>query len=176
MKKGQRGFTFVELLVTVAITAVIGTAATMATNQVCRSTGHSNNRITAVRQVQNAGYWISRDAQMAHSVIAEDLTAPDFLILKWTEWDDDNDPIYHSVTYYFEDITNGIGKLKRSHWSSAGVNEETLVAEYIYYNPDDPLETSKADYLSPELTIELTSVSDETRETREYKITRRPSL
>ena len=176
MKKGQSGFTIVELLVTVAITAVVGTAATIATNQVCRSTGHSNNRITVVRQVQNAGYWINRDAQMAHNVVADGLTPPDFLVLTWTEWDDNNDPIYHSVTYYFEDLTNGIGKLKRSHWSSAGVNEETLIAEYIYYNPNDPLETSKTGYVSPEITIELTSVSDDARETREYKISRRPSL
>ncbi len=34
--------------------------------------------MTVVRQVQNAGYWLSRDAQMAQSVNADNLTSPDF--------------------------------------------------------------------------------------------------
>ncbi|MEE8618602.1 MAG: hypothetical protein V3S84_00560, partial [Dehalococcoidales bacterium] len=69
-----------------------------------------------------------------------------------------------------------VGKLKRSHWSSAGVNEQTLVAEYIYFNPEDPDNTTKASYQNSVLNIQLTSLFGETIETREYKINLRPNL
>ncbi len=102
MKLGEKGFTYIELIVALAIIALIGSATATATIQVLRLTGRNNEHMTAVRQVQNAGYWISRDAQMAQSIIVDNLTPPDFLVLNWTEWDDAGDPIYHSVTYFFE--------------------------------------------------------------------------
>jgi len=173
MKLGEKGYTFIELVVAIAIIALVSGAAAIATFQVFKGTERNNNYMTAVRQVHNAGYWISRDTQMAQSVTADNLTAPGFLLLTWTEWDDAGAPTYHSVTYFFEDQTDGIGKLKRSHWSSAGASEQTLVAEYIYYNPDDPDNTSKASYQSPALTVQLTALSEEILETREYRINRR---
>lgn len=176
MKQGEKGFTAIELVVAMTIMALVGSAAATATVQVLKGTEYNNNHMTAVRQVQNAAYRISQDARMAQSITADNLTPPDFLVLTWTEWDDAGDPTYHSVTYFFEDLTDGTGKLKRSYWSSAGANEQTLVAEYIYYNPDDPNDTSKASYKSPELTVQLTALSEETSETREYKINRRPNF
>jgi len=82
---------------------------------------------------------------------------------------------HHSATYFFEDLTDGIGKLKREHWSSAGASEETLIARYIYYDPGVD-NTSNASYLNPVLTVQLTALFEETRETREYQITHRPNL
>ncbi len=176
MKLDEKGFTYIELVVAMVIIALVASAAGAATFQVLKGTKRNNDHITAVRQVQNAGYRISRDAQMAQSMTADNLTLPDFLVLRWTEWDDANNPTYHSVTYFFEDLTDDIGKLMRGHWSSAGANEQTLVAEYIYYNPDDPYGSSKASYMSPELTVQLTAFSEETGETREYKINHRPNF
>jgi len=176
MKQGEKGFTYVELVIAIAIIALIGGAAATATVQVLKGTEHNNNYMTAVRQVQNAAYRISQDTRMAQSVITDNLTPPDFLVLTWTEWDDAGEPTYHSVTYFFEDLTDGTGKLKRSYWSSAGANEQTLVAEYIYYNPDDPGNTSQASYQSPELTVQLMALSEGASETREYKINRRPNF
>jgi len=176
MKQGEKGFTLVELLVATTIIVLATGAAGAATFQVFKGTERNNNYMTAVRQVQNAGYWISRDTQMAQSVTTDNLTVPDFLVFSWTEWDYADEPTYHTATYFFQDVTDGIGKLKRNHWSSAGVNEETLVAEYIYYDPDDLDDTSKADYQAPALTVQLTAVYDEAMETREYRISHRPNL
>ena len=176
MKLGEKGFTYIELIVALAILALIGSATATATFQVLRVTERNNDHMTVVRQVQNAGYWLSRDAQMAQSVSADNLTSPDFLVLNWTEWDYVDEPIYHSVTYFFENLTDGVGKLKRSHWSSAGANEQTLVAEYIYFNPEDPDNTTEASYQNSVLNIQLTSLFGETIETREYKINLRPNL
>jgi hypothetical protein len=155
--------------------ALVSMAACTAIFQVFKGTERNNGYTTVVRQVQNAGYWISRDAQMADNVTAANLTGDDFLILYWTDWDDPDNPVEHSATYFLTQLTNGIGQMKRSHWSSAGANEETLVADYIYYAPGDPINTSKAFYQTPELTVKLTTIFDETFETREYKITQRPN-
>ena len=176
MKKGQVGYTLVELLVAVAIMAVIGATAAMVLNQVSRGTEYSNNSITAVQQVHNAGYWISRDVLKAHSVTTENLTAPKFLIINWTEWEEQDDPIYHTATYLIEDLDDGIGKLTRSHWSSSGLNQKTLIAEYIYYQPGDIGNTSRVYYTSPEITLKLTAIFEKTKESREYRIMRRSTL
>ncbi len=179
MKPGEKGFTLVELLLVVAITAITSVAAGAAIFQVFKGTEHNNDRITAVRQVQNAGYWISRDAQMAQSVttsnLTDNLTPLDFLTLNWTEYDAAGAPIYHSANYTFDNLTDGIGTLKRIH-ESAGASEATLIAQYIYYDLKDVDDTSKAIYQRPVLTVQLTAVSGKTRETREYKIKRRPNL
>lgn len=176
MKHGEKGYTLIELIIAITIMVLVSGAAGAIIFQILRNIERNNDHITAVRQVQNAGYWISRDAQMAHSVNVDNLTSPDFLILNWTERDYADEPTYHTATYFFQDVTDGIGRLKRSHWSSAGANEETLVAEYIYYDPDDLDDTSKADYQAPTLTVQLTAVYDEAIETREYRISHRPNL
>ncbi len=177
IKRDQGGFTLIELLVVMAIAALMVGAASMTTFQVTDITQRSNDHMTAVRQVQNAGYWISRDALMAEQVIVDsDPETADFLTVLWTEWDYGEDSIYHSVIYSFQDLSNGIGKLKRTHWSSAGANEQTLVAEYIYYNPDDPDNTTKVSYQSPVLTMQITASLGEAKETKEYRACGRPEF
>ena len=175
MKLNEKGFTLIELLIAITIMVLAIGAAGGAIFQIFRGMESNNDHMTAVRQVQNAGYWISRDAQMAQTVTTDGLTLPDFLVVNWTEWDDAGDPIYHSATYFFEDLTDGIGTLMREHWSSAGASEETLIAQYIYYDPGVD-NTSNASYLSPVLTVQLTALFEKTRETKEYQITHRPNL
>lgn len=177
MKYGEKGFTIVELVVALAIITLISSAAVTTIFQIIPGTKRSNDYMTAIRQVQNAGYWISHDVRIAEGATADGLELPSFLILTWTEQDyGGGDPIYHSVTYFFADLSDTIGTLKRNHWSSAGVNEETLIAEYIYYNPDDPDNTSKANYVSPVLTVQLTAVSGEATAMKEYRARHRPNL
>ena len=175
MKRGEKGFTLIELIIATTIIVLVAGAAGMAIFQVLPGTERNNNYMTAVRQVQNAGYWISRDTQMAESVITENLTPPAFLLFNWTEWDDPDNPVYHTATYSFEDMTDGIGKLKRWHWSSSGINRQTLIADHIYYAPADPDDTSQASYQSQVLTVQLTALCKETLESREYKINHRPN-
>ena len=175
MKRNETGFTTIELVMALGIIAIIGFGAMITTYQVLYCNERNNNHVTALQQVQNAGFWISRDTQMAQTVTTDDLTLPDFLVMTWTE-DVDGTPIYHSATYTLEDLTDGVARLKRNHWSSAGVNEDTLIADYVYYNASDVDNTSQASYTSPLLTLQLTTLIEEKMETREYIIKNRPNL
>jgi len=176
MRRSEKGYTLIELVVAVAIIVLVSGAAFITIFQVLKGTEKNNSHMDAVRQVQNAGYWISRDAGMAQSIETDNLTPPDFIVFSWTEWDSDDDEIYHSATYSIEDMINGTGTLKRSHWSTAGANEQTFIAQHIYYTPSDPDNTSKANYQPPVLTLKLASLVNEAREMREYRIKRRPNI
>ncbi len=176
MKHGERGFTIIEVVVAAGIIALIAGAATMTTFQVVNDTERARDQMTVVRQVENAGYWISRDTQMSERVSAENLTPPEFLIINWTEWGYDEDSVYHSVTYSIEDVSGGIGKLKRTHQDSEGTNEQMLVAQYIYYDPGDPVNTSNVSYQDQVLTLKIVSLFGDAQEAREYKIYRRPNF
>jgi prepilin-type N-terminal cleavage/methylation domain-containing protein len=121
----QRGITLIEVLVAVAISSIITGGITMTTLQVISGSAHTSNHSIIITQVQNAGYWVSHDAQMAQIVeITSQTGFP--LTLTWTDWD--------AVTYQSFYSFDG-NKLKRVH-TEGGVPETTYVAEFI-----DPNET-----------------------------------
>jgi len=176
MSRSERGFTLIEVLVATAVVALIAGAATMSVFQVINGTERSNEHITAVDHVQNAGCWITRDTRMAETVSTDNLTPPDFLILKWTDWGYGKDSVYHSVIYSLEDVSEGIGRLKRTHQDSVGTEEQILVAEYIYYDPNDPGNTTEASYEEPVLTVKIVALFEDAEEVRDYKIYHRPNF
>jgi prepilin-type N-terminal cleavage/methylation domain-containing protein len=104
----QKGITLVELLIAVAITAVISTAAAAGIYQAIRINSSSSNHQIAIIQAQNAVQYFSRDAQQAQQVIPEyntgaakpldtsppattlisfDLSTGDKIMFQWMTWD-----------------------------------------------------------------------------------------
>ncbi len=173
MKPGEKGFTLIELLVAITIIALASGAAGTAIFQVLRNTERNSDLMTAVRQVENAGYQISRDAGMAQSVNATaNLTLPDFLILSWTEQDTGDD---YEVTYTLEDMPEGqLKTMLRNQSVNGGSSNITFVAQYI---DPDPEKTS-GNFTSGTLTLTVTSTvgvgSLTQSETRIYEIVPRP--
>ena len=122
----QRGFTIVEMMVTLALTAVISLGASMASAQVLNQTSHNANYVTASRQAMNAISWISRDAQMAQVVDGASSFPAGHLVFTWTTWDNDVDRVVYSLSN---------GQLRRAWAVNDAEPVETVVAEYINPNP-----------------------------------------
>jgi prepilin-type N-terminal cleavage/methylation domain-containing protein len=84
--KGQKGFSLLELLVALAITGLITTGITMVISQTFTGSTRSSNHMVAVRQVQEAGYWVSYYAFNSQNLtITGDSGFP--LILRWVDFD-----------------------------------------------------------------------------------------
>ena len=165
--KNQKGFTLIELIVAIAITALIIGVIVMSIFQVFIVNALSSNHMLAVRQVQNAGYWINHDVQMAQQepVIVNSGGVLESIFLTWEGWDS----TLHEVTYTLEDT-----ELKRSYWNDTGETSEILVAQYI--NPDSA--KTKCDFTGGVLTLTVTAAVGTwpkvESETRIYEIIPRP--
>ena len=82
--KNQEGFTLIEMLVALAITGLIGTVIAMSIFQVFNINDSTSNRVIAITEVGNAGYWIMRDAKMAQNIIFDTEAA---LTLAWAGYE-----------------------------------------------------------------------------------------
>ena len=161
LSRGQKGFTLIELLVAIALTGIIGTAAAMSIHQVLTGSALSNDLNTAINQVRNAGYWISRDALMAQSV---NITgASDFpLTLTWT----DSDGHMHQVVYTL-DTPDELKQLRRRE--TIDTQETTItVSRYIDTGNTSCYWDGKA------LTVNITAEVGDTTETRTFQVKPRP--
>jgi len=174
MRRNEKGFTIIELMIAISIAAAVTGAATMSVFQVIEGVGRSNDHMIATRQVQNAGYWISHDTNMAQTIVeGDDPGTPDqeeFVTFKWTDWESGD---VHTIIYIFEDMPDDLKKLKRNHLTHdiEGTeigNEMTFVAQNIE-------SASFAQYSFFWKLIVQTRSGEET-ESREYKIIPRSSL
>ncbi len=190
--KNQKGFTFIELIIAVAITGLIVGGITLTIIQLFGGHAQSSGEMTTLRQVQNAGYHISRDAQMAETVDTsddpgtEDIT--EILTVIWTEYHDwKSEPVLdeedniigyvspitkHKIIYTLDD-----NRLDRHEYRTPVIREDepieyslysvTRVAQYITlceYNQDSNV-----------LTVTATTGGFKSQtETRTYEINPRP--
>lgn len=134
INREQRGFTLIELMVAIAITGLIISGVAVAIYQTISINASASNRMVAVNQVQNAGYWVSRDAEMAQVVELsegppeENPVGTKFpLTLTWTDWDCN----VHVVVYTLENMTGGPKQLKRSHSINGGEATVNIIAKYL---------------------------------------------
>lgn len=67
MMKSAKGFTLVELLMTIAISGLIFGVVAALVFQLSTVSGAGENRLTAIHDLQNASYWFNHDGQMAVS-------------------------------------------------------------------------------------------------------------
>jgi prepilin-type N-terminal cleavage/methylation domain-containing protein len=180
INRSQLGFTLIELTLTMAIAGLIAGGVTMTFLQVVNGSGRTNNHMVAVRQVQNVGYWVNHDAQMAQNVALADESDdnPDGtrfpFTLTWVDWGTNEE---HQVIYSLEDMTNGAKQLVRSH-SSGGDTETSFIARFIDVTEKDGQPQTRCGFTNGVLTLTVTATvgdgKQELSETRVYEIVPRP--
>lgn len=83
VRRGEAGFTLVELLVASAITALVVSLLSAATFQFLKVTDRGHDRLSVLRDHRTAFQWLNRDAQMAVSELAT--VGPSSVTLQWTD-------------------------------------------------------------------------------------------
>ena len=101
----QSGFVLIEMLMAIAISALIIVGIVDVTVQTVVVNAADNSQMSAIKQVENAIHWIERDAQMASAkwIFPKDSTVTDFpLYLQWTGFEDN---YTYKITYILD---NGV--------------------------------------------------------------------
>ncbi len=128
----QKGFTLLELLIAMAITAVISLALANVIIQVYMGNAYGVNRLVATKEVENSVIHISRDAQMAQTILHPDNVARPFLsdpnshdtlYIRWTEWSAPM-PMYE-ITYYLD------GNVLKKQEIDTTTGQPTVVSQVI---------------------------------------------
>jgi len=177
LEKGQKGFTLIELMIAIGIAALITVGITAATMQILTINHRASNHMIAVRQVQQAGKEVSKDALQAQSVNASESSNGFPLTLTWDEWGTNQT---NTIVYDFTDMPSGLKQLERMHTFN-GTEQATalpVVAQYI----DDTIDSSTGeartrcewDPIDGVLTFTVTARVGTEIETRIYEIEPRP--
>lgn len=94
-KRNEIGLTLVELLASLAVSAVIISGATTALFQIILNNTRNTAHMAAVKQVENALYFMLRDIQMSQYVQTDNLKENEVIRLSWVDWND----IPYEVSY-----------------------------------------------------------------------------
>jgi len=133
--QNQGGFILIELLLALALTGLIISGITMSIFQVVNANRQVSSNMIAITQAENLGYWITRDAEMAQSIIA----GTENLTLAWGGWEYQDAGNTYVNTYKVSYIQAGseIRRLQEvTTYDSSGQSLGTatsriLVAKYI---------------------------------------------
>ena len=159
IKTDQKGFTFIEIVIVVGILGLIGAAVSGTIAQVIQS-NRTTEHMTALRQVQTAGYWVSKDSIQGGNITTQGY----FLYVGRTDWDDGD---LHEVVYFLQDMPSGaLKQLQREELLNGTPTDAALVALYI-----DPDQTSCVwDPDTNTLTFTVTATVNQQTETRTYEV------
>jgi prepilin-type N-terminal cleavage/methylation domain-containing protein len=184
IKKGQSGFSLIELLAAIAISGIIVVGLVMTIFQLYNGHAQASGEINVIRQVQQAGYYISRDTQMAKYVSVDDdpgTAEVEVATLTWYWYFYDiNSPAERDgegnmVIYTLED-----GELYRNYYFAVATDppydyvlqSSTFIAKYI-----QEINTSyDGDKLTMTVTASIENIAGLQEETRTYEAKTRPDV
>ena len=132
-KRGQAGFTLVELLIALAVSGIIMVSSTAILWHLVVKTADTTNQAVANLQVQYVSSWISEDVVQAGSITLEgDSTTGNFpLVIYWTETTETEETtITYDVGNMSDKLGNVLWRLNRTKTNADGTGT-SMVAEYL---------------------------------------------
>jgi prepilin-type N-terminal cleavage/methylation domain-containing protein len=160
--KKQKGYSLIEMVVGLALAGILTTGITTFAVQTITEGARSNNRMQAICQLENAGYWVSRDVQMAENItLGQSAGFP--LQLFWI----DEDQNEYRVTFTMTE-----GQIKRILVKNDEEPVQTLIAQSI--NPAPAL--TNLSYTGGLLIFNVTSTFRNIDVSRSYQIKKRLDL
>ncbi|MFC1942241.1 type II secretion system protein J [Chloroflexota bacterium] len=169
--RNEGGYSLIGIVISLAIMTIITTGIMMTIDQIYNVSSGSTNHIIAIREVQNAGHWLTLDGQKA--VTMEPAQDPDGFPLT-ISWDDPADN-QHEVVY----TLSPDNKLQRQHYTNRTINPDpdttTLIALYIDLS-NTSCHVSDGNELVANITASVNIDRVSYTETRTYRILPRGSL
>jgi prepilin-type N-terminal cleavage/methylation domain-containing protein len=167
--KGQKGLTLIELLVAMVITGFIVVVLGNTITQVITINKQNTNLVTAQRQVQQVGFYLSRDGQQARLItLGNNPTGTGFpVIYSWFDLTGNA----HQVTY---SLSSG-GIVSRSETINGGAAVSYNIASNIsILSANTIISLTSPGVYNLKVTALITGRIT-IRETREYEILQRTS-
>lgn len=173
MRHDRKGFTLLEVLAATAIISLLAYGGAMTVSRIILGTQRANDQMTALQQVQNAGYWMSRDLITSQNIApGDDPNTPqtEFLSLYWTDWESAQT---HGIYYYYVSASGGLNSIKRRVVildSNSAVVSDT--SQLIAQNIVSPVTLSQSGNIWK---VNVAARSNQHTETREYDVLPRPN-
>jgi len=159
--KNQAGFTLIEFVMALTISAVISGTITATIFQVVTSSGRTNNHMIAVRHAQEAGFQVSCDVQQAR-VVTPTADPDGFpLVLTWTDWSGTTSTVQYKI-----EGTELQRKVDSGNWGR--------IAQYINTDPTETYCNFTDGKFTFQVTVTVGSGSEVQNETRLYEVVPRP--
>jgi len=172
--RGARGLTLVELLIAMGIGAAVLAGALAVMNQLLLLVPKAENSMLAIRQAQNAGYWIDRDATSAQSITPAPalftISTATPLVISYVGWDATKTTITYTVDTgrnLQRQIAVADERTGNPISSSQMRIADSISSITAQYNQPDPTNPRKI------LTVTITAQVGNCSETRVYKISPR---
>lgn len=166
----QSGLSLVELIIALAIVALVSAVVVTSVYQLLVATRQSNDQQYAVSQLRQAEHWMSRDILMAQSLTVDASPTGFPVSMSWTQISGDN----RAVTYTFQVMSSSsFYSLRRTETITAPDSTVTTGLLVLAEGIDTSLSGCTYDATSRTLTVALTATIGSDTETRTFEVMRR---
>jgi len=160
--KRQRGFTLVELLIALAISAIIIVGVLAIARILIVNSANATDRAVASQQVHYVEYWISQDVVQAGNItLGGNSTTGNFPLIISIPGNLGNSTVIYDVESMKDKLGNDLWRLNRTKIEADGTSGTSMMAKYLLPWSDIPPEEAQGNQgtrIKPGNTTELANL------------------